>query len=44
MWMDVGVGSLGWDRILHRVQAVSELIERAILTAAKRNNLIRGTL
>ena len=44
MWMDVGVGSLGWDRSLHRVQAVSQLIKRAILTAAKRNILVPGTV
>jgi len=43
-WMDVGVGSLGWDRTLHRVQAVSELIELAMLTAAKSNNLVQGTV
>jgi len=36
--------ALVWDRTLHRVQAVSELIERAILTAAKKNNLVQGTV
>jgi len=36
--------TLVWDRTLHKVQAVSELIEREILTAAKRNNLVQGTV
>lgn len=40
-WMVVGVGSSGVGPEVH---AASELIERAILTAAKRNHLVQGTV